>query len=278
MIYYIASYPRSGNMWVRGLITNQFKKMATTIHKPVRNGERFKKWASTEKNLFGIYIEKLSSQQGDKASLIAPLKDWIVAYDFNNGKTLDHYSIAAGFIDIFSDKVRKFLADDKEIYFIKTHLPPYNAYFPGENVIQIVRHPGATLWSYYNFFNQWRKMDIPLQEVIAGNHGFGDWSIYHEKWNRTADTLRERMLRVKYEDLHASEIGVVKKLEEFLGMPVVDSNIKPFSQYQSVRPNVARSGKVSEWIDNYPQEAVDLLIQKHGKMMSFFSYKLPTKS
>jgi len=276
MIFYIASYPRSGNMWVRSLITNQFKKMGTTLHKPERNGEKFEAWATTAKNMFGIHIEKLSPEQRVKVCPIVSLRDWIVAYDFEGGKTLDHLSLAAGFIGVYSNEVRQFLAEDKEIYFIKTHLLPYDMYFPQEYVIQITRHPGATLWSYYNFFNQVKEKSASLMEVIAGEHGFGDWSLYHEKWNQSADLLGERIFRVKYEDLHTSEIDFVMKLENFLGLPIVDSHIKPFSYYQSIRPKVTRSGQVSEWIQNYTQDATDLLVQRHGKMMEYFSYRMPS--
>lgn len=272
MIVYIASYPRSGNMWVRGLITNQFKRMGTTIHKPERNAEKFKSWANTENNLFGIHIEKLSASQQEAMCPVPPLRDWMVAYDFDGGKTLNHFSLAAGFIGIYSKEIRRFLAEDKELYVIKTHLQPYNTYLPQEYVIQVIRHPGATLWSYYKFFNQVKKKNIPLLDVIAGKHGFGDWSIYHKNWNQVANLLGERMLRVKYEDLHVSEIDFVKRLERFLKLPLVDPNIKPFSYFQSVRPNVARSGKPSEWVDNYSEEAAHLLVHKHGKMMEYFSY------
>jgi hypothetical protein len=273
MIFYIASYPRSGNSWVKGLITHQFGMMTTTIHRPPKNGESFKAWAADLKRIYNVHVE-MPRHDHQVVRSVDLLKDWIIAYDFDNGKILDRHSIIAGSIGIFSAEVRKVLASDQELFFMKTHLHPYETYFDGEYVIQPIRHPGATLWSYFNFFQQVKKKDVSLLEVIAGSHGFGDWSIYHEKWNQTAAVLGDRMLRVKYEDLHVDEIGFIGKLQSFLNLPVIDPHPKPFSHYQTVKPKLARSGKISEWLDHYSQQALDLLAQRHGRMMKHFSYVL----
>jgi hypothetical protein len=278
MIIYIASYPRSGNLWVRSLISNQFKKLTTQIHGKVRSGDTLATWFRSESRLYGATITTDDAAKEMPVDGPQALKGRMALYDFEGGANFSHRTLIPGFVDIFKEEIRKYLAEDKEIYFVKTHFHLPAITFPGERVLQIIRHPGATLWSFYKFFQERQgRNDVTLQSVIMGKHDFGDWSEYYTHFKAIEPQLSGKLLMVRYEELAKSESEVCERMAQFFNLPIVDGVFRPFEFYKQKRPQVARSGTVSGWEQNFSQADWDLLIERHGKMMEAMGYSMPER-
>ncbi|OQW93422.1 MAG: hypothetical protein BWK79_11200, partial [Beggiatoa sp. IS2] len=268
MIYYIATYPRSGNSWLQGLIANQLGRSITNIYgastdtqpKNDKSGYKFKKIFPTDVIL-------------DMASIVANINNLFYSYQNLYEPTVHYRALRPGFGTFWNDTLRQQLAEMDEVFFIKTHEKPYPSYFPGEYVIQIIRHPGACLWSYYHFLRDINNVyHNTLTDLIMGKAGFGCWSAYHQAWNEMIPHLDNKFLRVKYEQLTGHELAFCQRLADFTQLPILSKEIKPFEHYQQGNPKFFRHGKVSGWEDHYSPEQLELLWQQHGQMMSLLDY------
>jgi hypothetical protein len=268
MIYYLASYPRSGNAWVRSLLIHQFGWLSIDIHVKARdfteeNIQRLNITYPGRKDLFGL-------PKSD------PLYRRLFSYIPKGGEDGVHKALIPGIDDLFAvDEIRKRLALDADKFFIKTHFDAYQDYYPGEYVIQIVRNPGACIWSYYNFLRDVLKTPASLTEIITGKVQYGKWSDYQQKWIKTAASLDSRLLLVKYEDLFGKELEFCSVMSQFIHLPIITTDIKPFKFAHSKRPNHAREGKPSGWEQNYSRAQLDLLWQTHGQVMTYYGYAQP---
>ena len=166
------------------------------------------------------------------------------------------------------------LAESTEHFFVKIHAMPFSAYLPGEYVIQPIRNAGASCWSYYNYFHDVRKKPVSLNKVILGEEGFGHWNTYHQEWRKAAENLGDRYLKLYYEEMF-DELTVCKKLEALTGLPLLNTDFKPFAYYHHKRPNHARKGQAYGWEQNYSKEQLELLWQEHGEMMAYHGYPNP---
>lgn len=279
MIYYIASYPRSGNTWVRNLILNQFGYISSPIHGKSDQELDLDKWLVSKEDMPRYLIEIPKDDDLFGTSPRNPLYKRLARFTPPDGKNNSHRLLLPGFITLFENQsVRKQLANEKEVYFVKTHNPPYSQYLHGEYVIQIVRHPGASLWSYYNYLKDFRKSEAGLSDVIAGKVGFGHWSRYHDQWQKTGRLLNKCYKLIRYEDLIDHELEYCEKLALFLKLPIISSKINPFEYYHAKAPQFARVGRPFGWETHYSREQLALLNQEHHQQMVLFGYNEPDYS
>ncbi|MDD2921819.1 MAG: sulfotransferase domain-containing protein [Anaerolineales bacterium] len=277
MIVYIASYPRSGNFWLQNLFGNQFRRLTTNIHEGQNRPNMLDVWARSNKKSYDINLEALG---GEAAAQYGDLSNWMVRY-----KSLEepdyHLGILPGCLDVLNtEKTRKLLADDKEYYFLKTHFLPYSNYFEGEYVLQIVRHPGACLWSYYNFKRDLLKQyDQDLDSVIRGEVIYealdDNWSRYHAQWTQAGAALKSNYMLARYEDLFGKEIEFCERVESFLNLPIMSRELRSFEFYHEFRPTLTREGKATGWEKNYSKKQLELLWKSHGEAAKKFGYQEP---
>lgn len=168
--------------------------------------------------------------------------------------------------------VRKYLAEHEKCFVIKTHLLPYDHYFEGEVIVQPLRHPGASTWSYFHFLNDVIGHEISQEDVIRGAATFGSWAEFHTIWGRTADEMGDRMMRVTYESLFKDEVGCSQRLAAMTGLPILSDKTVPFSYYHKKHPLLARSGSPDEWAKHFDDAQFDLLIEHHGHQMERLGY------
>ena len=273
MIIYIASYPRSGNFWMQNLLANQFKRITTNIHEGINNPNIFENWKDANKKYYNIDIYSLEKRDRAKYGAIA---NWIVGYKAPEDE-LAHKAILPGCLELLNRmEIRNILASDQELYFLKTHLYPHSRYLDGEYVIQIVRNPGACLWSYYNFKRDlMKKYDEDLSSLIHRDFDYGSWSQYHLDWANASDKLGPRYLLVRYEDLFDRELEFCKRLQPFLDLQVASTELRSFDFYHRLRPTLTRAGKVGGWEKNYSKDQLRLLWKTHCDVMTRFGYQEP---
>jgi hypothetical protein len=272
MIYYVASYPRSGNQWVRTLIQNQFGCLSSTVYyNKLFEGKHVRQFDAI---LHSLNYELVPAPEGIPVS--DALKPYLLYYRRNAiDPGVCYPLLERGVKEILTVEVRQELASNPHSFYLKTHDLPFAEYFPGEKVLQPIRHPGASLWSYYNFAHDVEKLNPTLDQVIKGKHGFGHWSRYHLAWLDCARQLKENYRRVRFEDLMNHELEFSHFLEPFLNLSIVSTEIEPFESYHARRPYLARSGKAEGWEQYYSQAQLKLLWREHGKVASRFGYASP---
>ena len=270
MIFYIASYPRSGNTWIRRLIANHFERFSVSWH-----GD-----PSTEDLLAWLLLKPDNDNNlVPYHSLLSPdnknLNSDFVYYHPVRDDSILYRSLVPECKYILEDPGRRAeLAESAEHFFVKIHAMPFASYLPGEYVIQPIRNAGACCWSYYNYFHDIWEKAVSLENVILGNLGFGHWNTYHKEWYKATETLGDRYLPLYYEEMF-DELATCKKLEAFTGLPLLHSDFKPFAYYHHLHPKHARKGQAYGWEKNYSKDQLELLWREHGEMMVYHGYPNP---
>jgi Sulfotransferase domain len=230
VIVYLASFPRSGNAFLRSILRANFGIGGATD--------------------FTTDVDRVS-REGRAVSLPAAL--------------------------------RQRLSEGAGRVFVKTHAFPPEGSQPGEHVVQIVRHPGAALWSYFRLVNdspivsrarRFRGVPPTLENVIAGKLDAGDWSNYHRSWEAAARSFGGRFLRIRYESLVADQAQIRSDLATFLSLAAVSSEPVLF------RPGKRKStwdmrGTSEGYERYYSARQLELLWDAHGGVAASLGYTPP---
>ena len=200
MIIWLASYPKSGNTWMRAIIS-------ALVY--------------SEDGLFNLNLLKKIDQFPEKKYL----KDFVEDFsDFN--------SIKRNWI-IAQDKINL----DNNIKFFKTHQGKYTVggdnFTNNENtkaVIYIVRDPRNVVTSISNHFTFTieKSLKFMLSSSVIGNKKsyeeslkdkesriltlLGKWNDHYRSWTRK----KSNFLLIKYEDLILNPTAEIKKVSKFL--------------------------------------------------------------
>jgi len=198
MIIWIASYPKSGNTWVRSLLSS---------------------YLYTDDGIFNFDLLKKIGQFPEKRYFEFFLKD------FTDLKRVSEYWIAA------QDRINLF---NKRITFFKTHSAlcalQKNAFTNKNNskaVIYIVRDPRNVITSLSHHYSKTqvesfdfmtnRNKIITTEESETKNFGIssvlGSWSDHYKSWR---DITYAPFLLIKYEDLINDTTSCMLKMLNFL--------------------------------------------------------------
>jgi hypothetical protein len=167
------------------------------------------------------------------------------------------------------------LSDQERLYVIKTHDHPFKKYHSGEKVLQVVRNPGASYWSYFKYLREIDKISLTMEDLIQGKVGFGSWKIYHDKYIMFEKILGKNYFRFLFEEFKEKELNVIRSLESFLDRPLLTEEITPFDYYRKKRPELARKGAAFGWEENYTREQLELLWDLHNNTMEYYGYPEP---
>jgi len=158
--------------------------------------------------------------------------------------------------------------NSKELFLIKTHLPPKDQ----SPVIYIVRDGRSTLWSYFQYHRNFIP-DAPLSiiELILGMDFYGGWSDHYRTW-MCSD---RKKLVLTYEEL-AGDLGR-EKLESIAKFLDYSGSIKawvnPFVELNKGKPKFFRNG-FSEWVspNEWTKKINEIFIFIHGNLMDELGY------
>ncbi len=271
-ILWLASYPKSGNTWVRAFLANYLRNPSAPL--PINE-------------LPGFIV-------GD--GLAAPFEK--VA-----GRPVAHMDVSE--IQRLRPRVHDMLArSSSETVIVKTHnaisyldgIPTIN---PGvtAGAMYIVRNPLDLVVSYAH------HMDIELDRAVAAisddsthitTHGnqvyqyLGSWSGHVRSWT-SAPGLRLHVVR--YEDMALRPLPTYRRLVKFLGLPLNTARLKKavrFSDFkvmeeQELRGGFVeaapdgsrrffRQGKLGGWRDKLTAEHVRSLVEAHRGVMAEHGY------
>jgi hypothetical protein len=270
MIVYLASYPRCGNSLLRDVIHNYFQRPTANIYPHEVPYPRRLKYAENWR-----LSDQISGAEKRKRCWLVWNK-WIALYDLNIAPhTKNMRYLVHGCKPILTRANRWRLAQEKTIFFLKTHERPYRRYYPGEYVIQIVRHPGPVLRSYHNLMSA-EMPSLTLDDYLHGRVHFGSWSEYHRDWQSAALRLKTRYLQIRYEDANRDPLSVCQAIQELIQLPYrEDAQLRSFESLQKQDASMYGFGSNNAWEQVYSEEQLSVLKELHSEMMRHLGYDVP---
>ena len=177
--------------------------------------------------------------------------------------------------EAFTETLRRSLAAETELFFIKTHERPFAHYLEGERVVQIARHPGQVLASYARYLHQLAARKQPalseaptLQQVIEGEVQFGDWSDYHRTWLAAASALGQRHIMLDYATVAKDQDACRAALADFLDIRPINGEPISFEDYRRKHLDLQPRGLSSDYESLFQSEGLEMLWRRHGEVAS----------
>ena len=247
MIIWIASYPKSGNTWVRAIISS------------------FLNSNSSEIDINNLKIRQFPLAQ-DFKELIS---------DFKSEEQFVKNCIHA------QEKINL----DNQIKFFKTHSAYWkygNYAFTNENnslgVIHVVRDPRNVITSVLNHFNQTAnsyekamrfitddKKMLSSENLLLSENDIptiiSSWSNHYNSWKK----FKKNNLLIKYENLLIKPEDEFQKIAEFL-KKLVKTKINPSQIYNTIKNTEFKRFKNQESINGFKEAAKN----KNNENINFF--------
>lgn len=190
MIVYLATYPRCGAALLRSTVRLNWRYKAANAHAE------------------GHMPEGLKSKATDDSA--------VVTYQWPH--TPERRMLVSPCESLLTPERRTRLGADPELFFVKTHDRPPDEPVLGEVAVQLVRHPGASLTSYWQLSRNTKAGDRGIADFIEGRVFAGRWDEYHQAWAASSLPL----LRRRFEDLLGDPPKVIREIADFLGLPTPD--------------------------------------------------------
>ena len=265
MICYLATYPRSGNSLVQAIVIKNFTHLVSRFQGQdgIMPGSRDPEWEvrSTPEPGAGWPEDVVWNED-------------LAIYRRGHGEW--RRIIRPGPEGRFTEALRAALAEERNIFFVKTHGDPFDRYFEGERVIQIVRHPGPTLWSLFRYMNDTRTLEYApglftsppptLEVLIEGHPEVGNWTAYLERWDTAAEALGRRYLRLIYGEAAGHPRPAVEALSAFLGLAIASDEDIGFEDYRLRWPSWDLRGYNHGYERYYTRRQLELMWDRHGPM------------
>jgi len=272
-IVWIASYPKSGNTWMRAFIENYLQN----THKPVDINTIFQ---SSVAEASAHYYKHHIKQDMETTSLSVE-------------------EICALRPQVHSEPARQ----ANGTRFVKTHnfLGEFRGY-PLHNstvtsgAIYIVRNPLDVTVSMARYFDYTIDETIDyMAEEMTGTPNerenvpqiITSWSLHVESWTQNPEAQR---LVIRYEDMLDNPIKIFRKVESFLGLRKDPKRLKKaisFSSFNQLRNqekthgfiekhenanSFFRQGRKNQWSEKLSTEQVKKIVDLHTAQMERFKY------
>lgn len=270
-IVWLASYPKSGNTWLRIFLANYLldRKEPMPINQVHRIG-------------IGDALES--------------------AYRTVAGGAFDVTNIRQS-LALRPKVLKRIVANGAEINFLKTHNCRGKAFgvelIPAHltrSAIYIIRNPLDMVVSYARHYGLTPELAAAAigrdDNTVAGGAGavaqfLGNWSEHVRGWARCREFP---VLALRYEDMQTHPEDTFRKALQHIGVPVDDERLARairFSSFEELRRQeetggfIERSahserffdsGRSGRWREELPPEAADRIRREHGKIMREFGY------
>jgi len=272
-ICWIASYPKSGNTWMRAFIENyiQNRNAPVDINSLFLNStaearaERFQPYAGQGRATTDLEIDDICA--------IRPLV---------------HADIARQAQGTVFVKTHNFLGEYRGY--------PLHSSAVTSGAIYLVRNPLDVCISMARYFDYsvGEAIDYLAQEMTGTPNEvhhvpqiISSWAAHVESWTARAD---DSILVVRYEDMLDQPLKVFRKVESFLGMKKDPARLRKaiqFSSFGQMKSQESKSGFVekhenanaffrqgrkNQWREHLTPEQVERVVRDHGAQMARFKY------
>lgn len=271
MIVYLASYPRSGSALMQSLVSQGFQHPPTSLYRHNVPAVPTKlTWATNWRVGKDIPLH---------LRLMRPWllwNEWIALYDLNVPPyTKNNRYLTSGTRNVLKKQMRLRLSLEKTVYFIKTHEMPFKRYLKGERVVQIVRHPGPVMRSYYNLKANNPKSNIhyTADEIIEGKVRYKTWSEYHQRWHQAAEEMGDQYERVYFEEVTQNPLVFYEAVHRLTGLPyTMPENQVRFEDLKSRSKVYYAFGSNKDWEKHFTPEQVARIYALNTPMMRKLRY------
>lgn len=270
-LVWLASYPKSGNTWVRLFLANYLVNATQPL--PINEAYRY--------------------ALGDSL---------IVLYRKVAGKPVDPRNVAQ-ILSLRPAVLKGIAGNDVDVSLVKTHygnrrirgvplIPPELTRL----AVYVLRNPLDLVLSYADHYGV--SLEQAVDQISAADSWIsaneinvmqyiGDWSQHVQSWTRTRDFP---VATVRYEDMIADPGAAFGTVLRRMGVPVEAERLERairFSSFEELRrqedatgfhetsrhaERFFRAGESGQWRTKLPAELVDRLCARHGQVMKRFGY------
>ena len=269
-LWWLASYPKSGNTWLRALLTSCLTDREDVLSAPLEGENAADR--TTFEDWTGIDAEDVGPEELEELRLRA----WRSRARLESAPML-----------------------------VKTHeqygrMPDGSPRLPPEvpgGVVYVVRNPLDVVASYAD------HMNLTLEQSVAdlcdstnavcqswGNQfhqHLGSWSEHVRSWLDQDDLP---LLVVRYEDMLADPVGELRKVLHFLGLGHLDDRVEAavvqcsferlsaheerwgFPEKSLAAARFFRKGRSESWREELSPEMVDTMLESQGEAMAALGY------
>ncbi len=277
MLFYLATYPRSGNSMLQRILSQNFGQLSSQVKAGA---------------VAGLAPPEIAGWQIELAP--EPIPGWECDVTWNAWTAVHRRSgpgqpwrrhLQPAPLGAFTEDFRRSLARESTAFFVKTHDRPFDRYFDGEQVLQIVRHPGPAIWSCFRYLSQHalrsrstRRFSLPpptLERIIAGEVQFGGWADYHRAWDEAAGRLGEACWRRSYDQMVDEQTAFRAELAVRLGLEQVSSHPVSFESYQRKRPELDLRGTNDGYEQFFSRAQLEQMWRAHGETADRLGFSPP---
>lgn len=240
MVIWIASYPRSGNSFLRVLLHNLSGLPTYSIYQNESEPSQI-----STKNI------------ENKRKLLS------------KGKKLGGHTPLPCSIEE--------MKQSSEIFFVKTHELPSDR-LPTVYLFRDGRDASLSYVKFiqehiHEYAKDKTETQI-LKALIAGKGFFGEWSNHISLWTgRGAPTV---LIRFEYLINHSNPKAIIEYIFQKLNLnyplPGKNASLPSFQELKRVQPKLYKSGKVGNWQTKMSPEIHELFWQEHGAVMRKMGY------
>ncbi len=280
VIIYVATFPRSGNNLLQRTLRQNFERMTSQIAGKPWSVEAYQE--ALDRGGTGWRIQAGADLKSDWPETL----HWdarTAVYSWKQGPA--RRFILPSPIDYFTPELRTALAAEDELFLFKTHHLPFDDFLEGERVIQVVRHPGASIWSLFRMVvdshlpvtgaKLFHRPPPTLSQIIERDSLFGNWSEYHRAWSVAAEQLGSRFLLMRFEDLVGSREQSLARIGGFLDLELACSDPVPFEAYRNRWPHMDLRGTSEGFEQYYTAQQLERLWRTHAEAAETFGYAAP---
>ncbi|WP_417069495.1 sulfotransferase domain-containing protein [Niveibacterium terrae] len=277
-IVWLASYPKSGNTWMRTLLANLVKsrgqvvslqQLDTPYSGPIASSARLFESMVGEPfcNLNPALVDRLRPRAYRDFAALLRLPCWMKVHDAwrrtSSGEALFPPEVSLGCIYIVRNPLD--VAVSMAPFFNKTL----------DESVDMLCDPGAGLCMDKN------RLCRQLPQLMY------DWSGHVESW---IDSPIERKMVLRYEDMLADTSGCFRAVLDWSGIPYSESELEgavsasDFRQLKAQEEKEGfrergksdtpffRSGKAGGWREALTEKQVDRIVGQHGRVMRELGY------
>ena len=269
-IVWLASYPKSGNTWMRAFLHNLLRNPDT----PTDINALGNFCLGEDKAIYYNHFDLRPCTEMTPAE-IAALRPKV------------HHLLTESFPDSVFVKTHNFLGNDAGV--------PLVTMDETAGAIYVIRNPLDVLISYslhYGFTldEAIEAMSAPLAGTetndISVRQVFNTWSTHVKSWTQNPSPT---LLVVRYEDMHANPLKTFARVASFLGLTpptkrlkraISNSSFGVLRKQEETHGFVERSkhtrffraGKVGQWRHALSAEQVAAIVSAHREQMERFNY------
>jgi len=273
-IVWLASYPKSGNTWLRAFLANLVANRAGPLRPDeIRDftdsearADRFTELAGRPNT--GLTIEEISALRSEVQALIAQRAQGtrlVMTHNFCGsfeGYPTFNWQVTAG-----------------AIYVVRN---------PLDVAVSMTHHFGLTLDEAIDRLADDRVASV--NDEVAVSHMIGSWSRHVESWADTAERAQGKIVVLRYEDLLEKPAKHFAKAAKLIGMAQDKARIERAVKHTSFqtlssleqkhgfveavdeKTRFFFKGRANQWREALNREQVQRIVDAHREQMQRFKY------